>query len=143
MVLYCEVTIIYYYSPIYDVVKLQNKAIRVINDVPFMDNITPHYVSLGILKFPDIVKLYTCLLFFDLSCDHKPFNFVIPPLSEQQSYTARNASLRQLLYITFYRRNIRKFSPTIIGRYFWDDLPLSIRSRHSKKLFKYSIFFHY
>ena len=63
MVLYCGVTIIYYYSPIYDVVKLQNKAIRVINDVPIMDNITPHYVNVGVLKFPDIVKLHMCLLF--------------------------------------------------------------------------------
>ena len=44
-----------HYSPIYDVVKLQNKAIRVINDVPIMENITLHYVNLGILKFPDIV----------------------------------------------------------------------------------------
>ena len=59
-----------YYSPIYDVVKLQNKAIRVINDVPIMENITPHYVNLGILKFfLDIVKLHTCLLYFDLLCD--------------------------------------------------------------------------
>ena len=52
----------YYNSPIYDVVNLQNKAIRVINDVPVMENITPHFVNLGILKFPDIVKLHTCLL---------------------------------------------------------------------------------
>ena len=102
-----------YYSPIYDVGKLQNKAIRVSNDVPIMDNITPHYVNLSILKFPDIVKLHTCLLFFDLLCDHKPSNFVIPPLSGQHSYTTRNVSLQQL-YIPFYRTNIRKFSPTII-----------------------------
>ena len=26
-------------------------------------------------KCPDIVKLHTCLLFFDLLCDHKPSNF--------------------------------------------------------------------
>ena len=131
-----------YYSPIYDVVKLQNKAIRVINDVPIMDNITPHYVNLGILKFPDIVKLHTFLLFFDLLCDQKHFNIVINPLSEQHSCTTRNVSLQQL-HIPFYRTNIRKFSPTIIGRYFWNDLPLSICSRHSKKLFKNSFFSHY
>ena len=123
-----------YYSPIYDVVKLPNKAIRVINDVPIMDIIKPLYVNLGILKFPDIVKLHTYLLFFNLLCDHKPSNFEIPPLSEQHSYTTRNVSFRQL-YIPFYRTNIRKFSPTIIGRYFWNDLPLSIHSKHSKKLF--------
>ena len=84
-----------YYSPINDVVKLQNKAIRVINDVPIMENITPHYVNLGILKFPDIVKLHTCLLYFDLLHDHKPSNFVIPLLSEQHSYTTRNVSSHQ------------------------------------------------
>lgn len=131
-----------YYSPISDVVKLQNKAIRVINNVPIMENITPHYVNLGILKFPDIVKLYTCLLYFDLLHDHKPSNFVIPLLSEQHSYTTRNVSSQQL-YIPFYRTNIRMFSPTIIGLYFWNDLPLSIRSRHSKRLFKCSLFNHY
>ena len=123
-----------YYSPIYDVVKLQNKAVRVIKDVPVMDNTTPHYVNLGILKFPDIAKLHTCLLYFDLSCDHKPSNFVIPLLSEQHSYTTRNVSLQQLC-IPFYRTNIRKFSPTIIRHYFWNDLPLTIGSRHFKKLF--------
>ena len=44
-------------------------------------------------KFPDIVKLHTCLLFFDLLCDHKPSNFVKSSLSEQPSYTTRNMSL--------------------------------------------------
>ena len=37
----------------------QNKAARVINDVPLMESITPYYTSLGLLKFPDIVKLNT------------------------------------------------------------------------------------
>ena len=30
-------------------------------------------------------------------------------------------------------RTIRKFSPTIIERYFWNDPPLSIRSRSTEK----------
>ena len=90
-----------YYSPIYDVVKLQNKAIRVINDVPIMDNITPHYVNLGIMKFPDIVKLRTCLFFFDLLCDPEPSNFIILLLSEQHSYTTRNASSEPLYIFPF------------------------------------------
>ena len=85
-----------YYSLIYDVVKLQNKARRVINDVPIMENITPHYVNLGIFHFPDILKLHTCLLYFDLLRDHKPSNIVIPLLSEQHSHTTHNVSLQQL-----------------------------------------------
>ena len=52
-----------YNAPLSQVIKLQNKAVRVINDVPLMESITPHYTSLGLLKFPDIVKLKTCMLF--------------------------------------------------------------------------------
>ena len=102
-----------YYSPINDVVKLQNKAIRVINDVPIMENITPHYVNLGILKFPDIVKLHTCLLYFDFLHDHKPSNFVIPLLSEQHSYTTRNVSLQQL-YIPFTEQTSESSLPLLL-----------------------------
>ena len=79
----------YYYSPIYDVFKLQNKAIREVNDVPIMDNFTPlyTYVNLGILKFPDIVKLHTCLFFFDILNDFGPSNFIIPVLSVDRTLT--------------------------------------------------------
>ena len=56
-----EYTVENYYSPIYDVVKLQNKAITVINDVPIKDNIIPHFVTLRILKFPDIVTVMSLL----------------------------------------------------------------------------------
>ena len=52
-----------YHSPFYDVVKLQNKAVRIINDVPIRDSITPHYVNLNILKFRAFVKLHTCPFF--------------------------------------------------------------------------------
>ena len=34
-----------YDAPLSKVVKLQNKAIRIINDVPLMEPITPHYFS--------------------------------------------------------------------------------------------------
>ena len=54
-----------YESPLSKVVKLQNKAVRIINDVPLMEPITPHYVTLRLLKLPDIVKLNTCLLLYD------------------------------------------------------------------------------
>ena len=128
-----------YYSPISDVVKLQNRAIRIINDVPILDNITPHYVNLSILKFPDMVKLHTCLFLYDHLCDAKPSNFRIPLLSDQHSYTTCKVSSDQL-YIPFFQTNIKKFCPTIIGRYFWNDLPASIRSRPTKKLFKNFVF---
>ena len=54
-----------YSAPLFQIVKLQNKVVRDINDVPLMESITPHYTSLGLLKFPDIVKLNTCMIFYD------------------------------------------------------------------------------
>ena len=54
-------------APVSQIVKLQNKAVRVINDVPLMASITPHYASLGFLKFPDIVKMNKCMFFMIIS----------------------------------------------------------------------------
>ncbi|RMX44427.1 hypothetical protein pdam_00010087, partial [Pocillopora damicornis] len=46
-----------YEAPLPQLVKLQNKAIRIINNVPIHDHVTPHYVGLGLIKLPDIFKL--------------------------------------------------------------------------------------
>ena len=48
-------------------VKLQNKAVRIINinDVPLMEPITPYYTALGLLKVSDIDKLNTSFLLYD------------------------------------------------------------------------------
>ena len=56
-------------------VKLQNKAVGIINDVSLMESITPHYVSLSLLKFSNIVKLKTFLLFYDYF-HHKKFRYI-------------------------------------------------------------------
>ena len=47
-----------YEAPLSQLVGLQNKVVRIINNVPLHDHITPHYVNLGLIKLPDIVKLY-------------------------------------------------------------------------------------
>ena len=62
-------------NPLCDVVRLQNKAARIINDVFIHDHITPHYINLHLLKFPDIVKLHTCLFLYDHIHDKKSLKF--------------------------------------------------------------------
>ena len=123
-----------YENPLLQLITLQNKAIRIINDVPLQDHITPHYVNLGLLKFRDVVKMYTCLFFYDHLCDNKPCNFSISLVSEQHNYSTRTATFLQL-FLPYSRTNIRKFCPTVIGKYFWNDLPLFIRNISSKKQF--------
>ena len=66
-----------YNAPLSQIIKLQNKAVHVINDVPLMESITPHYTSLGLLKFPDIVKLNTCMLFYDYFHHEKFLNIPV------------------------------------------------------------------
>ena len=52
-----------YDCPLSQLIRLQNKAVRIMNDTPLRDPITPYYANSGLLKFRDIVKLYTCLIF--------------------------------------------------------------------------------
>ena len=124
-----------YEAPLSQLVRLQNKVVRIINNVPLRDHITPHYVNLGLMKLPDIVKLYTCQLFYDHLIDKKSLNLNLSLVSEQHNYATRSASLQHLNPESF-RINIRKFCPTILGCYYWNDIPLSIRNKPTRKLFK-------
>ena len=76
-------------------VRLQNKVVRIINNVPLRDHITPHYVNLGLIKFPDIVKLYTCQLIYN-HLNNKSSNLNLSLVSEQHNYATRSASLQHL-----------------------------------------------
>ena len=78
-----------YEAPVSQLVKLQNQAVRVINNVPLRDHITPHYVNLGLIKLSDIVKLNTCQLIYDHLIDKKPSNFTLALVSEQYNYDTR------------------------------------------------------
>ena len=124
-----------YNAPLSQIVKLQNKVVRVINDVPLMESVTPHYTSLGLLKFPDIVKLNTCMLFYDYFHHEKFLNIPVSLVSELHNYSTRSASSNQVA-IPLFRTNLRRFCPSIIGSFFWNDIPQSIRDKPSKKMFR-------
>ena len=96
-----------YSAPLSQIVKLQNKAVRIINDVPLMEPITPHYVSIGLLKFPDIVKLNMCMLFYDYFSNDKFATLPVSLVSELHNYNTRIASSNQL-FITSFRQNKSK-----------------------------------
>ena len=49
--------------------------VHIINDVPLMDPITPHCVSLGLLKISNTFKIYT-FAFYDYLNNNK-FNFLV------------------------------------------------------------------
>ena len=107
--------------------QIQNKAIRIINNVSLCDHITPHYVNLDLIELPNIVKLHTCQALYYHLINEKPSNYTLSLVSEQHNYATWSASL-QHLNPCFSRINIRKFCPTVIGCYYWNDLPLSIHN---------------
>ena len=124
-----------YNAPLSQIVKLQNKAVRVINDVPLMEPITPHYLSLHLLKFPDIVKLNTCMLFYDYFNHEKFPNIPVSLVSELHNYNTHSASSNQI-FIPSFRTNFRRFRPSIIGCFFWNNIPHFIRDKPSKNIFR-------
>ena len=114
-----------YNAPLSQIVKLQNKAVRVINDVPLMASITPHYTSLGLLKFPDIVELNTCI---------SAFLRLFPLVSELYNYSTRSASFNQVAIPSF-GTNLRILWPSIIGSFFWNSSGTNHRGKCSEKHF--------
>ena len=77
-----------YGGPLSLVIKLQNKALWIIDDVPLMELITRHYACLNLLKFPDIVKLNTCLPFYDYLNRNKSATFTQTVVSVQHRVLA-------------------------------------------------------
>ena len=67
-----------YDNPLSQLICPQNKAVRIMNDVPLRDHITPHYVHLGLLKFCDIVKITIVYFYMIMSIGTiSPFLFTI------------------------------------------------------------------
>ena len=75
------------------------------------------------------------LIFYGHLCENKPSNFPVTLVSEQHNYFTRGASA-QLLLIPFSRINTRKFCPTVIGKYYWNALPVCIRDLTTKTSFR-------
>ena len=130
-----------YRSPQSPLIRLQNKFIRVICDVPWLERITPYYAQLSILKPPDIVKLHTCLHMFDLINGTKN-NFDFDLISDCHNYSTRSSSQLNF-YVEPFRINMRKFSPSVIGKYYWNDLPLEIKSICTRDEFKKTLVSYY
>ena len=87
------------------------------------------------MKFPDIVKLNKGTHFYDYFRHEKFLNRTVSLVSELHNYSTRSASSNQVA-IPLFRTNLRRFCPSIIGSFFWNDIPQSIRDKPSKKMFR-------
>ena len=87
------------------------------------------------MKFPDIVKLNTCIQFYDYFHHEEFLNIPVSLVSELHNYSTRSASSNQVTILLF-QTYLRRFCPSIIGSLFWNDIPQSIRDKLSKKMFR-------
>ena len=101
------------------------------------DHIAPHYVNLNHLKLSDIVKLHTCLLFYDLIHYSKTTKHNLSMVTEQHNYLTCRAANEELS-VEHYRTNLIKFC-TVIGKYLWNNVLYLFIQNHPKKSSK-SIF---
>ena len=60
-------------------------------------------------------------------------------VSELHNYTTHSVSSNQVA-IPLFRTSLRRFGPSIIGSFFWNDIPQSIRDKPSKKNVQKSTF---
>ena len=56
-------------------------------------------------------------------------------VTEQHNYLTRSATNEELS-VKRCKTNLRKFCPTVIGIYFWNNIYLYIQSKSTKKFFK-------
>ena len=87
------------------------------------------------MKFPDIVKLNTRIHFYDYFHHEKFLNITVSLVSELDNYSTRSALFNQVS-IPLFQTYLRRFCPSIIGSFFWNDIPQSIRDKPSKKMFR-------
>ena len=87
------------------------------------------------MKFPDIVKLNTCIQFYDYFYLEEFLNIPVSLVSELHNYSTRSASSNQVTILLF-QTYLRRFCPSVIGSLFWNDIPQSIREKPSKKMFR-------
>ena len=96
----------------------------------------PHLFALYVIKIDESWRLRlisTSQFFYDHSVDKKWPNFSLSFVSE--IHETRSAYLQHLNICTF-RINIRRFCPTVIGCYYWNDIPISMREKPNRKLSK-------
>jgi len=120
--------------------QVQNKAIRIINNVSLRDHITPHYVNLDLIELPDIVKLHTCQPLYDHLINEKPSNDTLSLVSEQHNYATWSASL-QHFKSQFLQNKQKKILPHCYWMLLLEWLPLSIHNFGIKKHSRYQYYF--
>ena len=120
-----------YYTHLDHLVKLQKRAVRIINKAGYLDHTTNLFHSNFILKLPDIHKFHLAMYVFKLDD--------ISTFSATHNYNTRN---RNNLVPTFSCLTLTQFSLNYSAIIFWNSLPNEIKLSRSLSSFKNKVKIH-
>ena len=106
---------------------LQKRAIRIINNAPFLAHTDELFFSNGILKVHDIYKLNVGLYMYDLE---SPSQFI-----RSHEYSTRNNSELRPGYA---RLTLTQNSMSVVGPNIWNTIPDDIKNSPSRNSFKFN-----
>ena len=116
--------------------KLQKRAIRIIDHAPFLAHSTPIFHSLGILQFRDIYLFQTGVFMYLCQNNLLPKSLLnlFTFNSDFHNYNTRNAGN---FHLPIMRTVLNQKSIVFQGPSLWNLIPSEIRCSFSLNLFKY------
>ena len=103
----------------------------------------PHLFASYLIKINDRgAKVNKYVSFYGHIVDEKSSNFSLSFVSQIHDYDTKSTYLQHLNTCTF-RINIRRFCPTVIGCYYWNDIPISMWEKPTRKLFLRAVFMYH
>ena len=130
-----------YKSTLSCLVNLQKRALRIITNSHYCAHTSPLFISLRLLKLPDIVNYHVAQFMFKVK-------YSMIPLVSKSYYrvrlsTGHRTRLQPFFDIPSFHKNIREMCITVHGPILWNSLPVYIQEIDKINLFKTSLYYYY
>ena len=127
----CEIWANNYYARIRNIIVLQKKAIRIVDQVPYKSHTSEIFKKYRLLKFQDIVKVSTCLVMY--KAKHN-----LLPRRLNNIFTLNTGCTRQAgkFVVNFRRTTLKTFCISSVGVKLWNELDDRLYECNSLSQFK-------
>ena len=127
-----------YVTNIKSLIILQKRAVRIITFSDYRAHASPLFKTLNLLKFPDIVKLYTGTFMLQYSKDLLPvdFNNFFTEIKNVHQHNTLLASRKITYTLPLPRTNYGIFNIIFFGPKIWNPLEDSLKSLNTKSFKK-------
>ena len=140
----CEIWGGTYETSLANVIRLQKKAIRMIDNVPFREHTAPLFKKYKTLKFQDIVSLKTLCLIYAAQRELLPeeIQTLFTNTDSIHKYNTR-ASSKGNFHTKYCRTKLKSMCISVQGVKLWNNLDVNIRNLNTLSSFKVTLKQHY